>query len=473
MSSDTPSRSRAAQIRNYKYHEKLLPRERWTLYGCVGAILVGSVLIVTAVFSPSTVAPMASPGRLSSAHAAWENRCDACHEPWTPISRGRLPGTAADRCETCHGGTEHYTNQPRNTNTCAGCHPEHRGHDTKLARPPDGACRACHAGTDFATNHPEFSSLAGFDPHSSRRLKFSHAVHLSPGMALAGEKQSRRYTLADIPDKDTRERQKRKQSAADLNALTELACAACHQLQVGDEAGPAPARTDGRYFVPVRFDAHCRGCHPLAGFDAQKPELTVPHGRAAGDLHEFLRGALAAELLKTGDPLEPLPPPARLDRPPILDPALKAQFDHRVATAERALRTSGKGCAKCHLLDAGRNVNPVQPKQVWLERATFSHRAHRAAECRVCHAGAYPAPGPGAKLIELEPALVGGLDDCRRCHAPAAEKEGNSVGGADRSCSACHIYHGAPLHRGPTDPIRDPRKRLDVPGFLHGKPGTR
>ena len=487
MDGDPPtSKGRAARIRDYSYFKRRDPLSRWTLGLSVFAGAAGVVLVLVVTFRPSSAAPAGSPGRLSSAHAAWETRCDACLERWAPRSRGRrgapllgrAPRAPADRCSACHGGTDHFAGQSRDANNCASCHPEHRGHGARLTRPPDAACLACHAApagrhpavTDFATDHPPFAS----PPRFSRQLKFSHAVHLAPGLALAGDGQPRRLTWADVPAAATQARRAHASEAADPKAPVRLGCAACHQLQSGDAAGgPAPDRADGRYYAPVQFEDHCRGCHSLTKFDTQMPELTAPHGGGTAELRGFLRRAFAAEFLDARPGLLDFTPGApRLDRPAPPDPTAKAVLGARVATAERTLLRSGKGCAQCHLPGAGDDLLPVKAKQVWLEGATFSHRAHRAAECRVCHAGVYATPGPGATLAELEPHSVGGIEDCRRCHAPAAETGGVPSGGAGRACAECHTYHGhgGGRHRGPAAPVRDPHPRLDLRGFLGGLP---
>src|SRR5205085_1717214 len=138
----------------------------------------------------------------------------------------------------------HFPGQLPDSNNCATCHVEHRGRDARLTRPSDDACLACHGEkgtthavvTDFEKDHPPFASPAAF----ARQLKFSHAVHLAPGMALAGDKQPRPKKLDYIRDETARREYAAMQRA---DGLIQLECSACHQLQSGDTAaGPAPAR---------------------------------------------------------------------------------------------------------------------------------------------------------------------------------------------------------------------------------------
>src|SRR5207302_9035364 len=140
-------------------------------------------------------------GPLAAVHAAWEDRCDACHEPFQPVNEQatRLAerfGQVSDRgsnarCETCHAGPAHHAKaKPELVENCGGCHADHRGREVSLVRHPDTHCTGCHqnlsaaltAGKpdyrnvkDFAS-HPEFGSLQA---QSTRTLKFSHAQHLS------------------------------------------------------------------------------------------------------------------------------------------------------------------------------------------------------------------------------------------------------------------------------------------------------
>ena len=482
MSSEVPtSRGRARPIRDRNYFKEPTPVSARTRN--VSLILggIGAVAVVVA-FWPSAAARVGSPGSVSSAHATWEHRCDACHVSWRPISGGRPSAgwlgrplrSHANRCETCHTGTPHFADQAPETNDCASCHVEHRGREAKLTRPPDSACLSCHGkkdgthphATDFAKDHPPFASPGRFE----RKLKFSHAVHLAPGMALAGEAQARPKTLEYIRDATARQKFADAQRAFSDKDLIQLDCARCHQLQSADgSAGPAPLRSDGRYFAPVRFEAHCRACHPLDAFDPRLNDVRAPHGGTADELRQFLNRTYADEWGR-GCPqlLDFAQPGPRLDRPTRLNPLAKQEQIARVATAEVVLLKSGKGCAQCHLIDANGGIVSVVPKQVWFESVRFDHRAHRAADCRECHAGAFAEPKPDAALVELEPSLVGDIEGCRRCHAPVKEVDGVSRGGAGYSCTECHTYHGRGPHRGPAAPHRDPDKRLSVDAFLRG-----
>jgi hypothetical protein len=477
MSPDPPtSRDRARRVRDDEYFKTPGPVAARTRRLSLAAGAAGAVVCLGAVLWPTGAARVASPGPLSRAHAAWANDCEACHVPWRPIGGG-APGAGLlarpvlahpdDRCDTCHGGLAHFPGQSRESNGCAGCHQEHRGPDAALTRPPDAACTSCHARptathppvTGFATDHPAFTSPTRF----TRELKFSHAVHTAPGL-VAAPGGRRPYKLEDVPDPAARAAYAAAQKAEDATDLVRLDCAACHQFQSGDRAdgGPAPARSDGALFAPVRYEAHCRACHPLTGFDAQLPTLAVAHGGTADAARRFLRGAFADEFLAgRGGLLKAAA--ARFDRPPPPDPTAGDVLDRRVAAAERKLL--GAACALCHRVEGEPPaVRPVRPQQVWLERAAFRHQPHRAVACSTCHAGA------GEWRGELEPPMIGTVDDCRRCHAPAAVGGGERRGGAGFACTACHTYHDRPPHRGRAAPGREPARPLTLTDFLNGRP---
>ncbi len=166
----------------------------------------------------------ASRGPVAEVHAAWESNCEACHVPFAPMSGENWasalhPVAAANqRCETCHAGTAHHQNMAEPEIACASCHHDHRGRHVSLVDLPDSDCTRCHSGLDahmktsvtmtyakeiqsFASGqgHPEFRSLEKAKKEGDPgRLKFNHALHMSPGLVRkSGETP---LTLASISD---------------------------------------------------------------------------------------------------------------------------------------------------------------------------------------------------------------------------------------------------------------------------------
>jgi len=157
-------------------------------------------------------------GELARVHSAWDRKCDACHVPFEPIDgRPRLapasnsPGRSGDKlCTTCHAGPAHHAAAiGSEVKACAGCHRDHRGREASLVRLDDGECTKCHQALDLHTNRgaklagsrayapkvsgfdaanhpafrPEFADItrAG-EPVDRGKLKFNHALHMSPGI---------------------------------------------------------------------------------------------------------------------------------------------------------------------------------------------------------------------------------------------------------------------------------------------------
>jgi hypothetical protein len=187
-----------------------------------------------------------SRGPVASTHAAWDAQCSACHNAsspdsltltslWQPAQRWR-----DFSCHHCHSDAPHHATL-KDSPQCADCHHDHRGRDASLVRLEDSACTRCHQNlsahssspsswenrvTDFNRDHPEFRKLDPAKPPHERHLKFSHSVHMTPGMAYAGgAKQAKK--LKDLADGD-RERYRRPGQKDE--ALVELNCASCHQL---------------------------------------------------------------------------------------------------------------------------------------------------------------------------------------------------------------------------------------------------
>ena len=71
-----------------------------------------------------------SRGPVASVHATWEQKCEACHTPFRPISgkQNWFSGvfksyeTTDLQCQQCHAGPDHHkTAKAESTASCAGC----------------------------------------------------------------------------------------------------------------------------------------------------------------------------------------------------------------------------------------------------------------------------------------------------------------------------------------------------------------
>lgn len=501
----------------------------------VVALLGAGAWAAVDVLRPSKAAYAHTHGPLANPHAAFDDNCAACHVPQGFAGLGPLGlFNARDRwhdltCEKCHAGPAHHASAndaaKQFHDRCSNCHHDHNGRMNSLVKLADKDCNQCHASldkfhdvgrskagtpyqnaiTNFVKDHPEFRSL-GVDP-KSRTLKFSHAVHMSPGQAysadgkeamtvgklraLAGEAAIARYAPG----------------AAD-GVKVELACASCHALDAG--AGSAefdklkgtlangdpnrallPPRAEGAYFLPVNFEAHCRSCHPLnanegvaeaGGAKAVIPGFDLPHRRRSTEVLSELKAGYVKGMIASGHPALKQPPQlgGKLDPQPKEPPArtIDQEAERLAQTAAHTLLNGGAGCFKCHQMNGEASppgIKPVPNRTVWLTHAKFNHASHRGATCATCHPGTGAAYLSPTEADKPEPVQILGLKTCQACHSPAGTKvtlpDGSQTtgGGVRHSCTDCHRYHNGdhPL-QGRGAPARATDKPLDLSEWLKG-----
>jgi hypothetical protein len=407
-----------------------------------------AALGLTAAFVAFTLWPrqhtIYEAGPVSAGHALFNDRCEVCHAApfqtaarfWPPSGNARSVPDA--NCLQCHAGPHHNPMMRDDEANCAACHREHRGH-APLARVPDAHCTACHAdlvgqypGTplkkvrDFTpAGHPPFRWWKGDDDPGT--IAFNHKVHLAEqGVKMPGR-----------------------------SALKKLDCRDCHQP---DEAS--------RYMKPIRYEQHCKECHPLAvrvTGALKTPALLQEAARfganpAPHDRPEVVRGVLRDRYAELGrrfkHDLFGLPEAAEPETAPALPwrpappPASKQEWDwtqDQLHQAEQVLFTHGGGCAYCHTptraWKSGKGPGGLPeyaPSQInrrtfprigesdrWLPQSSFNHHAHRMLNCAECHK---------AKTSErTADVLLPAINNCMSCHNPRA--------GARSDCAECHQYH--------------------------------
>ena len=166
-----------------------------------------------------------------------------------------------------------------------------------LVRTADNNCTTCHARNDLAkfvagtpaiadikpvtqfaaSGHPYFRSLGDPElgpaapksyPRQLKFARFSHHLHMMPGMAQDGDHQAV-WTLGQIAEAD-RPRYAKKGQA--LSEPVQLDCGSCHQSEsagrertkidgLADEV--LAANSSGAYMLPVTYENQCRACHSL------------------------------------------------------------------------------------------------------------------------------------------------------------------------------------------------------------------
>jgi hypothetical protein len=140
--------------------------------------------------------------------------------------------------------------------------------------------------------------------------------------------------------------------------------------------------------------------------------------------------------------------PVPSNRPPeVLTKTRRDWVEQQVQQSARYLRTAI--CAKCHQESAEPTsgdtagsfpeVAPTQLPAVWMRHARFDHSAHRAVNCRDCHAAAYADTANASRCAS--DVLVPNISNCLQCHAPRRQVGGENVGGARHDCAECHHYH--------------------------------
>jgi hypothetical protein len=459
------------------------------------AIRRGKYILATAAFigacvwaavdvaKPAGAAYAHTHGPLANPHAAFDNKCEACHATHSPdnlsVSNVLSP---RDRwhdftCEKCHSGPAHHASANAAAKAvhdrCSNCHHDHLGRTNSLVRLSDADCTKCHANlgqwhdaaksqanavgepyqnavTNFVTNHPEFRSLSL--KNKPRTLKFSHAVHMNPGAAytpggkeamtparireLSGEAAAARYT----------------KPGQDVNSPVQLACASCHKLDPGtgtpefDQLKAAlnkfneptksllPPRQPGAYFLPINFEESCRACHPLhapagtvASGDAKfvVPGFDVPHRRQPSELRADLQAGYLKGLIAGKHPAlkGPPGPGGKLDTPPPGNSRTLEDESTRLATAaQNQLFSADAGCAKCHTTTgsaAGQGSLRVAPVPARTVWLEHAKFNHSAHRGVTC-ASCHPGTA-GREISSVQ----------------ASEPEPVQILGAD-SCRACH-----------------------------------
>lgn len=408
---------------------------------------------------------IANPGPLSSAHAgaifARQSRgidpaggqCIACHPAapgslidWFQAALTATPSpvaiaafaqtspvdmTSVDQaCQSCH--LDHYLHQPSVERhlSCLACHREHQGEESLAA----GAALQCA----FCHNDAEIMSASA---HKARMLS-ADALDLGPSggrQPFRAPRPDGGYTrvfesfetghpefqlrAAALRETNSLRFNHRRHLAADVPAVNgrALDCVSCHQPDAS-----------GKYNLPVRFQAHCAGCHRLQ-IDSDNPRLEIPHGDPIA-ARSFVR-SLPVQYEELARREKNLVNQADIEAF-VRDQLTRLHL--RVASVEQleaevffGTRPSApfNGCAYCHEVAAPRDGVPVVTRPVapdrWFGHSSFDHARHQALDCRGCH--------PAAESTRTADILMPSKANCVSCHS--------SSGGIASACTTCHRYH--------------------------------
>ena len=519
MPKGSPAKARAIRISLSSHAHDSLANLRNVL------VLVGlgaCIIWLFASFFLTRADHQYSPGPVSKVHA--HLGCAACHDATAPLrddtflASWKTSSASQDTvwhrstdllCQTCHpvtGQTSvatgtasknseaaiaqvipvcvHSVHQkPETVGSCASCHAEHRGAGVLPSQVADQACADCHVRlaaarigegdkiqdgiSRFALGvHPEFTSLQ----QDRGTLKFSHTLHMSPGLFRADDNPELARTWNDYPLRSDRMAQ-----YVDAEGLIRLDCQFCHSptddvAAVRDIAwlGDGTRPVSGKFMSLPNYEQHCQVCHaidlvPPVNFNFAS-ELKISHGsgreKLANDLKIYfaLQAAAPQDLPSLWASSLDIPSgeaPTPLWNADELEPELSDQFHEFFSYATTALQSA---CLHCHLVNetdgsAGlptvqlmpavsksRKTSAVYPEQ-WLKRGRFDHAAHRDTSCATCHAmndGKTSLIGT-ANLMSDQP-MIAGLESCLRCHQHPQHVVAPARAGPT-NCISCHDYH--------------------------------
>src|SRR5277367_1412957 len=188
------SQKAVARRHDLNYFKKGSPIRHWQWKLALGAIAAG--LVWVAVVSLTHGRELLSKGAISSSHAVFGAKCEACHvDMKSALSqdssfRRHVPDAA---CQSCHQVPEHQARLALasfSTPECGTCHVEHVG-SMRLADSSDKGCTTCHAdlkGSHYASNihsftdgHPQFAPLRpGYE--DDQKIKFNHQAQMQKGL---------------------------------------------------------------------------------------------------------------------------------------------------------------------------------------------------------------------------------------------------------------------------------------------------
>jgi predicted CXXCH cytochrome family protein len=474
------SQKAVAKRHDLNYFKKGSPIRHWQWKLALGAIAASVVWI--AVVALSHGRELLSKGPISSSHAVFGAKCEACH---VPMQSGLLQQAGFRRhaldaaCQSCHQVPDHQAKMalaPFSTPECGSCHVEHTG-SMMLANTSDRRCIGCHEDLksshyasrihSFVDGHPQFAPLrSGYE--DDQKIKFNHQAHLQQG--LRGPQGLVNLNCADCH-----------RTPAAMTQTPWRFGSGAHLQQTSFEmtpaSGPDPLHpTDNRaYMAPIAYAANCHDCHTLR-FE-KRIQDEAPHS-APAEVRAFIREKLrafaaqnpavvAAEIRNwANEPAakvpayRPMPPPRNPEewiavrsrqaerriwyqscnlchsmRIPDDSPTLVAASLRSVQISSLTVHTLTLASVPLDSLTLP-TVAPTNQKARWFTNAFFSHQAHIAVSCDSCHSRTRISN-------QGDDILLPGIASCQKCHDGQSSAQGPTLtpGHAESSCFLCHQYH--------------------------------
>lgn len=436
-----------AKRHDLNYFKKGSPIRLWQWKLALVALIAAVAWIALSSFHS---AQAFSAGPISSSHAVFGQKCEACHKPiisgagFLPVGFGSSRKVPDSACESCHTVGLHHANQTVASKQCSTCHIEHVG-AMHLANAPVAGCTQCHGNLEvrnvpatvathidgFTKGHPDFRALRTATPEireAAFSLKFNHADHLKKD--LTGNPNGEKVTLQ---------------------------CEYCHQVE--DPAGRDTAHS-GR-MANVSFERSCQSCHSL-DFNARVKEQ-APHAEAAKSL-EFLRTKM--QEVAPGDKAALVKAETILFRQKCalchtvgnIDSLPATTITNRLNNSGAVLMNASFSPAELQTaLTETPTIAPSHAPQRFFTAALFSHTSHNTVQCEECHAAALTSTS-GTDL------LMPNIGTCQRCHDGQSRPQGPALsnGHAESGCSLCHEYHETLKAELKTGTLADPKAAFRI-----------
>lgn len=395
-----------------------------------------------------------STGKLSKAHHALEQNCEACHvEPFVSVRD--------EACLTCHEDIGDHAGRDRlaisrgpfstgdallwqvadafgkeGPEACTTCHTEHEG-DGRMEPAAEQFCSSCHLDMDtrltdtalgnahdFGTHHPELQALVHHTlgegettrvtldgkAREDHGLRFPHDMHLSKTNGVA-------RMAGNLPDYGEA-----------------LVCSDCHRP------------TDDRNgFLPVEMESDCESCHSLVYDKVGSTFRSLRHGDVA---------AMRADLIAM-DRAPRSPITSGLRRPGEFKRGGRYFLEFGRPTQNyigitRALSEGGV-CGECHVpttVGGEATVMPVFQRSSYFLNGRFDHEAHEQEDCTSCHVADTSSSARDVMLPTLA--------TCRECHQGADAIEAD----VPSTCAMCHSYHPPTFQRREDAPVEEQTERV-------------
>lgn len=440
----------------------------------IAAVALAVTLIALGFSASRKGAAMFSQGPMSSAHAVFGERCEACHRPVTALTawpirlaaRHHVPDSA---CLGCHVAPPHHAQEVAFTPHCGSCHIEHQG-AMRLAATAENTCTQCHAKLttrsgaahdvatgiySFTRGHPDFRALrtaSEVDRSAAFGLKFNHAAHLENWLR-GPNGASVQLVCGDCHRTPIEGAKWRFEDSSGTKQLADVSVPAVGSAdpRIGVAVDLLLHPADGRARMsPARYRETCSGCHTLE-FDEHIP-AEVPHA-AVSAVHNFVVEQLTAyanahpgvvqremkSWQQTGVLPQQMPGPApRTPREWIAARVVRSETILWRAKCNLCHTVSGRAAARTSSMEQGLpRIEPSHQPLRFFANASFSHGAHQAVKCEECHSKAITSTS-GRDLLMPSVAV------CQRCHDGLSRPQGPALaaGHAESGCFLCHTYHG-------------------------------